>query len=85
MHYFLTTRRSNVQKKNYLLFVFSILFDLYPISYLLFHLFLPIYVSILNTDMGGPKKCRNIYKLNKYKNKINTAKQFICLISYNRC
>ena len=26
------------------------------------------------TDMGGPKKCQNIYELNKYKNKINTTK-----------
>ena len=43
-------------------------------------LFVPSYLHIY-TDTGRPKKCRNIYKLNKYKREINTTKQIICLIS----
>ena len=76
-------RRSNLQTFIISFFVVLILFDLYILhrfSDLLFHLFLAIFIYIY-TGIGGPKKCRDIFKLNKYKDKINTTKQFICWIS----
>jgi len=60
-------------------FVVLILFDLYILQsfFRSTFSFVPSYLHIY-TDIGRPKKCRNIYKLNKYKNKIYTTKQFIC-------
>ena len=67
-------------------FVILIIFDLY--STIVFQIYFIIICSLLSLylyyDMGGPKKCRNIYKFNKYKNnKYNTTIDL--LISSNKC
>ena len=61
-------------KHFYLLFVILILFDLYStIVFWIYYSICSLLSSYLYYDIGAPKKCRNIYKLNKYKNKINTT------------
>ena len=54
------------------------LFFRFALSYVPYYLpkkLISLLSSYLYYDMGGPKKCRNIYKFNKYNKKINTTQQ----------
>ena len=74
-HKRVVNRRSNLQTLFISFFVIFILFDLYSTIVFRFTLsYVPYYLQDYY-DMGGPKKCRNIYKLDKYKNKIYTTQQ----------
>ena len=67
-------RRSNFGTCFISFFVILILFYLdSTIVFQIYFIICSLLSSYLYYDMGGMKKCRNIYKLSKYKNKINTT------------